>query len=344
VLGYFSVSPTGYFGVITQQAIINYQRDHDLTADGRLRSTTRDMLMNNKLSDANSADALNSTNCCPGDRGEVVAELQRRLKSLEYYTYDRITGYYGPVTRQAVERFQRVNGLEATGIAGQETMLLLSSGRAASLCLYPGDRGHDVRQLQQRLISLNYLADEATGVFDDDTVRAMKEFQSQTGLRIDGRADQSTRARLAASNAPNWDGVQRIYNSVSSTGLGSSVDKMLPFAVSLLDKPYAYHANGPAAFDADGFVCYVLRYMGALSANMDAATLSGMENWEKITNMNTLTRGDILFFTFDTGIIQAGISLGDGQFIHASAARGGVVISRLTGQYQDHFCFARRVF
>jgi peptidoglycan hydrolase-like protein with peptidoglycan-binding domain len=344
MLGYFSVSPTGYFGVITQQAIIDYQRDHDLMADGKLRSTTRDMLMNNKLSDANSADALSSTNCCPGDRSEVVAELQRRLKSLEYYKYDRITGYYGPVTRQAVERFQRVNGLEITGVAGRETMLLLSSGRAVSLCLYPGDRGHDVRQLQQRLIMLDYLAGEATGVLNDATVRALEEFKAQTGLRIDGRADQSTRERLAASNAPSWDGVQRISNSVSSTELGSLVDKMLPFAVSLLDKPYAYRTSGPASFDTDGFVCYVLRYMGAISADMDAATLSGMENWEKITNMNTLTRGDILFFTFDTGIIQAGISLGDGQFIHASAVRGSVVISRLSGQYQNHFCFARRVF
>ena len=232
-LGYFSGMPTGYFGAITQQAVIGYQRNHHPTVNGKVRPETREVLMGAKVSATaeNSADVLSSEACCPGDRGDAVAELQRRLKSLEYYGYDRITGYYGPVTRQAVERFQRVNGLEETGIAGPDTIALLTSGRAASLCLYPGDRGRDVRQLQQRLIALGYLIGEATGCLNDATARALEEFQAQIGCRIDGRADQSTRQRLAAVNAPRWDGIRRVSGSASSTESGSSVDKMLPFAV-----------------------------------------------------------------------------------------------------------------
>ena len=75
-------------------------------------------------SDADDIGLLHA--CRPGDRGDAVAALQRRLKSLEYYDYSRITGYYGPVTREAVRRFQRVNGLAANGVASPETMELLA--------------------------------------------------------------------------------------------------------------------------------------------------------------------------------------------------------------------------
>jgi len=291
--------------------------------------------------DAESADSLQS--CRPGDRGRAVAALQRRLKSLEYYDYSRITGYYGPVTREAVKRFQRVNGLAADGVANPETVALLASERAAGLCLYPGDRGSDVLQLQQRLIELGYLIGEATGCLDSATVQALQEFQAQTGCRISSRADQSVRARIQAADAPRWDGVRRTCGSVLSTKTGSAVDKMLSFAVSLAGRPYAHRTRGPSYFDSDGLVCCVLRYMGAVSADLDAEALSGIESWEKIVDTGALMRGDILFFSTSDSV-HAGINLGGGRFLHASASGGGVVVSRLAGQYLKRFLFARRIF
>ena len=41
-----------------------------------------------------------------GTKGEDVAELQNYLRKLGFYTYPEITGYYGPATQQAVQRFQ----------------------------------------------------------------------------------------------------------------------------------------------------------------------------------------------------------------------------------------------
>jgi peptidoglycan hydrolase-like protein with peptidoglycan-binding domain len=282
--------------------------------------------------------------CLPGDSGAAVTALQQRLKSLDYYDYSRITGYYGPVTLEAVKRFQRVNGLGANGVAEPETLALLASENAAALCLYPGDRGSNVLLLQRRLSELDYLIGDATGCLDDATVQALKEFQAQTGCRINGRADQYIRARLGAADAPPWDGVRRISRGNLSTTTVSHVDKMLSFAVSLLGRPYAYHGEGPSYFDADGFVCYVLRNMGAVPQGIDIAALSDIESWEKIMDISALTRGDILFFTSSSGAVHAGINLGSGQFIHASASKGGVVISRLSTHYQNRFLFARRVF
>ncbi len=54
-----------------------------------------------------------------GDKGEAVKVLQRALK------VDRSTGYFGPVTRIAVKKFQRANELGATGVVGPETWTVL---------------------------------------------------------------------------------------------------------------------------------------------------------------------------------------------------------------------------
>ncbi len=55
-----------------------------------------------------------------GDRGEAVRALQERLAELGYLTGD-IDGIFGSGTREAVIAFQRRNGLDADGYAGEAT-------------------------------------------------------------------------------------------------------------------------------------------------------------------------------------------------------------------------------
>jgi peptidoglycan hydrolase-like protein with peptidoglycan-binding domain len=341
-LGYFSVSVTGYFGIVTQQAVIGYQQDHQLTVDGKAGPKTLRSLFGEDASGAPGTEDLNANTYYPGDRGDAVAELQQRLAKLDYYEYGSITGYYGPVTRQAVERFQRVNGLAVDGVAGPETMALLASGHASYLCLYPGDQGPDVARLQGRLLALGYDCGRASGCFDAGTEKAVMEFQAQNGLVVDGKAGKATRLLLGSSGAP-WDGVERA-RAVSSAGDDASVDKMLRFAASLQGRKYVYSTEGPSTFDSAGFVYYVLRYMGATLTRDSAARFSETESWEKITDIRALMRGDLIFFTSGSGVSHAGIYLGEDRFIHASASNGDVTVSRLAGSYESHFSMARRVF
>lgn len=60
-----------------------------------------------------------------------------------------------------------------------------------------GDRGANVRRLQERLIELGYLPEgSADGAFGYQTNRAVRAFQSRNGLRADGVAGMSTLTRL----------------------------------------------------------------------------------------------------------------------------------------------------
>ena len=65
----------------------------------------------------------------PGDRGEAVTAMQKRLAQLGYYRATA-TGTFDNTTRAAVVSFQRANGLTSDGIAGKKTIQKMFSSSA----------------------------------------------------------------------------------------------------------------------------------------------------------------------------------------------------------------------
>jgi 3D (Asp-Asp-Asp) domain-containing protein len=63
-----------------------------------------------------------------GMKNQDVQELQATLKDRGYFHYERATGYYGPITVDAVKAFQEAKGLEVDGIAGPKTFQALNTG------------------------------------------------------------------------------------------------------------------------------------------------------------------------------------------------------------------------
>ena len=59
-----------------------------------------------------------------GSRGEEVKAIQQALKDRGLFHED-ITGYYGPITEEAVRKFQKQKGLQVDGIAGPQTLKAL---------------------------------------------------------------------------------------------------------------------------------------------------------------------------------------------------------------------------
>lgn len=70
-----------------------------------------------------------------GSRGEEVRQIQKKLKSLGFYT-GSVDGIYGTGTKNAVTAFQKSCGIKADGIAGPTTLRYLglssSSGYSSS--------------------------------------------------------------------------------------------------------------------------------------------------------------------------------------------------------------------
>ena len=90
-----------------------------------------------------------------GSQGEKVWQLQERLKELGYYTGE-VDGQFGPGTREAVIAFQKKNGLDADGLAGEEGV----DFAACTLCCDTGITGvaasKDLYAIAVHLIALHH--------------------------------------------------------------------------------------------------------------------------------------------------------------------------------------------
>ena len=67
-----------------------------------------------------------------------ATEIQLALKNANYYT-GAVDGKIGPMTKKAIEEFQRANGLEADGKVGTKTWALLS--KYINIEVAPGKKG-----------------------------------------------------------------------------------------------------------------------------------------------------------------------------------------------------------
>ena len=130
----------------------------------------------------------------------------------------------------------------------------------------------------------------------------------------------------------------------NSQSTSSSVDKVISMAKSLLGKPYVWGAEGPSSFDCSGFTYYVFKN----AANISLPRVSkDQSTYGTYVSKSNLRVGDLIFFdtdgSNDGNVSHVGIYLGNNEFIHASSAKGKVVISQMTSYYTGAYVNARRV-
>lgn len=123
--------------------------------------------------------------------GKAVRDLQQRLASAGYAPVADEAGGYGPATEAAVRSFQEARGIRVDGICGPETWAaLVESGFVlGDRLLYersPNLRGDDVAEVQHRLNALGFDAGREDGILGHNTAVAIREFQRNTGLSVDG--------------------------------------------------------------------------------------------------------------------------------------------------------------
>lgn len=136
-----------------------------------------------------------------GDEGEAVRDLQQRLARLGATLRADDPGGFGAATEEAVRDFQERRGLRVDGVCGPQTWnALVESGfRLGDRLLYvrrPMLRGDDVATLQHRLNALGFDAGREDGILGDQTAHAVREFQRNAGVAVDGIAGPATLGAL----------------------------------------------------------------------------------------------------------------------------------------------------
>jgi len=136
-----------------------------------------------------------------GMRGPEVTKLQNTLKAKGFFTA-KATGYYGTITTNSVRSYQKSAGLAVDGIAGPKTLASLykqatsTSGGGGGAILKWGSRGSEVTKLQNALKAKGYFHANVTGYYGGITTEAVKKFQRDHGLKVDGIAGPQTKNAL----------------------------------------------------------------------------------------------------------------------------------------------------
>jgi N-acetylmuramoyl-L-alanine amidase len=131
-----------------------------------------------------------------GSVGPEVADVQQRLAGLGLPCPDD-DGVFATGTRQVVRTFQQRRGLSADGIVGPDTWrsLVAASYRLGDRMLYvtrPLLHGDDVRDLQRRLNRLGFDCGYDDGLYGAQTFDAVRDFQLNVGVSVDGIAGPET--------------------------------------------------------------------------------------------------------------------------------------------------------
>ncbi len=133
---YFNFESTGYFGEITEAAVMSFQKSHGLEPDGMVGTNTY-----------NTIDALlHKLTLKKGMDNSNVTKIQRSLRKTGFFSHEP-TGYFGDITEAAVKSFQEHYGLAVTGVVDTLTHVrldsVLSSFNGIKIVIDPGHGGID---------------------------------------------------------------------------------------------------------------------------------------------------------------------------------------------------------
>ena len=242
-LGYLSGSVDGKFGAATEAAVIAFQKNNNLTADGKAGSATQSKLYSGTAkkstgtqvkidSGSNSSGRDTSDISSTGyitlerdSKGDQVRTLQKRLKDLGFYS-GSVDGSYGESTEVAVMAFQLLNNLTVDGKAGPATQRVLygSKSEISYSSLRQGDESSAVKNMQYTLYELGYYDGAIDGKYGQTTADAVRAFQIQNKITpVDGVAGSKTLSKMYSSDAIAATAANVTYETVSAGMKGEIV-------------------------------------------------------------------------------------------------------------------------
>ncbi len=317
-LGYLdSDEPTTVFNAATTVAVSLFQRTVSEPMDGIATGELQERLF--------SAEAK-PYEIKLGDSGTDVESMQSRLNELGYYS-EKINGYFGVATEDALRAFQAKNQITEDSVFHVEDRDLLYSPQA------------------RPKIDPTPTPSPKPTPKPTKKPSATKKPGSSSGSSATAAPDTTT-TDAPSNEAPSATAAP-VTEDVSYSA-SYSPDGLISVASAMLGKPYSWSEESPAkGFDCSGLVYFSLRICGVSTSRYSAAGFSSVSKWTEITSIGDLQKGDLVFFKNDTStnVSHTGIYAGGGKFIHASSSSGKVITSSIsTAYWTRNFVNGRRVF
>ena len=248
------------------------------------------------------------------------------------------------------------------------TFVCATTAMASATTLQYGDKGRNVIAVQQQLIKHGYNATDKNGVYGKETKWAVRLFQQDRGLPVDGiigpatynalmGAPRTTKAVLSNNAATKAVATKSAFtnqnvagqsitgkniklNNITKSETPNSIHAILAEADKYRGVPYVFGGTTPSGFDCSGYVKYVFAKQGiSLPRLADEQYNVGVE----VSRAN-LKAGDLVFFeTYEPGPSHSGIYIGNGKFISATSSRGVAVADLDTGYWGERYIGAKRV-
>ena len=131
-----------FLGMRAMNAWTSYEKAAAVTPVPTATVRTVSVTQNPALVTLTPAPTVTPSYLANGSSGDMVVRLQTRLQELGYYN-GKIDGQYGSGTKAAVLAFQRQHSLSADGVAGEKTLGMLYSDRAAAYLPTPTPAVYD---------------------------------------------------------------------------------------------------------------------------------------------------------------------------------------------------------
>jgi len=230
-----------------------------------------------------------------GTWGKIKADItpiQTALKKKGYYT-GSVDGVAGDGTYNGLVKFQSANGLTADGMAGSSTLskLYASDPTPERPLLQIGSTGDAVVALQKKLILLGYSCGEngADGIFGDDTYRAVRQFQQNNGLSIDGKVGSNTWEKLDTASPDDQTETPLLV-------LGSKGTAVIKLQKRLMELDYDCGVTGADGSFGQATQNAVIKFQKNNGLTPDGKV--GPKTWDKLNSSNPVkgsgTNSDVL--------------------------------------------------
>lgn len=182
-LGYLTGTADGTYGTATEAAVKEFQKQCGLTADGIAGKGTQNKLYSSDAPKAKKQETTKATTTATTKTTVATTAASQQQQTSTQPTTTPVQATDGNDIMQEYEHIEEVlksRNLDPTKFRN----------------LQFGMQGDNVKELQNKLIELGYLEEDATGYYGAFTESAVKDFQTVNGLEATGEVDMDTYVKM----------------------------------------------------------------------------------------------------------------------------------------------------